>query len=216
MDYKAEAEHAYEELVKMIERDWGKEIKSSKDHKVYRMKSELFNGYAYKCEYTVEMSLSDYLALVSPKCFGGYIEDVDSIVKAVQCLLEVSDDIKILKSVSNSLAMGLISSREFIDILYIKRFADNENKVAFVVCEAKYDAPVDPKIVRSKHYPSGSLINVIEQGGKKILEIKQIEHLDFSGKVPTSVLDSFVPGELFSRGNTLKKNLKKLEKIRSK
>ncbi|XP_071965682.1 stAR-related lipid transfer protein 5-like [Antedon mediterranea] len=151
-----------------------------------------------------------------PKCLGGHIEDIDSLVKEMECLEEVSDDVKVVRTVTTSMAMGLISSRELIDLVYIKRFPDNDKKAAVVVKGVDHDLPVAPKLVRGKHFVTGLIMEVVKLGDKDVLEIKHIEELDFSGNVPSKVIESFIPSELMGRGSTLKKNHKKLEKIRAK
>ncbi|XP_071964821.1 stAR-related lipid transfer protein 4-like [Antedon mediterranea] len=220
MDYKAEAERCYSVITDLLgeEKDWGPVFKSSKDHVVHRKESEHFSGYVYKCAYTVEISLDDLLDLTLPRCMGGHIEDVDSMVKEIQCLEQVSEvpQISIIRGVSNPVVMGLISSREFIDICYVKRFEENNNKVAVITSGVEYDVPLTPKLVRAKRYPSGFIVNVVEQGDKQVLEIKQIEQRDFSGSVPSSVVEKFITSELCNQATTYKKSLKKLEKIRNK
>ena len=64
----------------------------------------------------------------------------------------------IVRTVSPSVAMGLIASREFIDLMMLRFLDDGQTAMTVGISVEHKDYPAQSSPVRGKNYPCGSIL----------------------------------------------------------
>ncbi|KAG8575505.1 hypothetical protein GDO81_009580 [Engystomops pustulosus] len=154
MDYTETARAAADTLLSYSkEQDGWRLCKKSGDVAVYWRPSTEFTGNLYKGEGLVAAKPELVWECLKPEPDGLRVK-WDSNVQDFQLLDTVTDDTTICRTVTPSAAMGIISPRDFVDVVMIKRYEDgsitsNATNVEHPSC------PPQRHFVRGFNHPCG-------------------------------------------------------------
>ncbi|KAG9489254.1 hypothetical protein GDO78_005316 [Eleutherodactylus coqui] len=154
MDYTGAAEAAADTLLSYRKDEAGwKLCRKTGEVAVYWRPSTEFTGNLYKGEGLVEAKPEHVWECLKPEP-GGLRVTWDNNVQDFQLLEAVRDDISICRTVTPSAAMGIISPRDFVDVVMIKRYEDgsitsNATNVEHPSC------PPQRYFVRGFNHPCG-------------------------------------------------------------
>ncbi|KAH9518337.1 StAR- lipid transfer protein 5 [Bulinus truncatus] len=117
----------------------------------------------------------------------------DKDIRKVNLLKQVNPDITIIRSLTNSAAMGLISPRDFVDIILTIKTDDcistNGRSIEYDEC------PHDKDYVRGWNYPCGMMcINIPEKPGST--RLMTFIQPDIKGSIPKTLMDSALPASM--------------------
>ncbi|KAK3562506.1 hypothetical protein QTP86_034771 [Hemibagrus guttatus] len=133
----------------------------------------------------------------------------DNNVKKFELLEQVSTDITVCRTVTPSAAMGVISPRDFVDVILVKQYEDgtitsNATHVSHPTC------PPQPGYVRGFNHPCGCIcVPVPGEAGKT--QLISFFQTDLGGLLPRSVVDSFFPSSMTEFYTNLTKAVKSLK-----
>jgi len=130
----------------------------------------------------------------------------DKDVRELTILKSVDTNIWILHTLTNSAAMGLISPRDFVDVL-VKEARDD----VIITCGMSVhypDCESTPKYVRGWNYPCGNICADVpgKPGHTRVLNFIQP---DIKGMLPRSLVDGAIPASIVAFFNNLRDILKK-------
>ncbi|XP_077995284.1 stAR-related lipid transfer protein 5-like [Glandiceps talaboti] len=187
--------------------DW-KHYKTKNGVKMsYRKSLEMYDGYIYKCEYILDASLervSDFsLDRTKQLQWNTGVNQLD--------LIETVDEhTDIVRSVSPTYMMGMISPREFIDLIGVRELPDSDRVILFFVSVEHPKCSAVPKgMVRGIDHPSGSFLSSVEGDHMKT---KVISFIQFDYKLSSKTLsDQTSPMGIFDYIRDLKRGLKTMK-----
>ncbi|XP_036061115.1 stAR-related lipid transfer protein 6 [Onychomys torridus] len=192
MEFKAIAQQTAEEILAYSQdiSDW-KVVKSSKKITVSKKTSKKFHGNLYRVEGIIPLStakLSSFLYQPENRIKW------DKLLKSYNVLHKIDSDTFICHTITNSFAMGSISPRDFIDVVYVKHYEGNVD----IICAHSVDFPGYPptsRYVRGYNYPSGYICSPLKENPaySKLVVFVQI---DMRGKWLTSIIEKAMPSNL--------------------
>ncbi|XP_033097014.1 stAR-related lipid transfer protein 5-like isoform X2 [Anneissia japonica] len=193
VDYTAESNDVSERVWKLYKSTEWKEAKVSKEVKVSYKKSTEFDGHAYRAECTIEAPPEKIINFLLP-CPKGQRGKWDKSVKESSIVENINEDLLVSRTATHSAAMGLISSREFCDLILIKKYAGgilstNSKSISHSDC------PPRDGCVRGFNHPGGTFCIPQSDGSTKVVNIVQTE---LGGMLPTSLVESAVPSSLIN------------------
>ncbi|XP_002735413.1 stAR-related lipid transfer protein 6-like [Saccoglossus kowalevskii] len=168
--------------------DW-KPYKSSKHAQVFTKPSPDFNGTLHKTTYNIEASPEKCLDLIYDNAKHAKF---DRSIKDQTTLKQIGDGMNIVRSLTPSMMAGLISSRDFIDLICFKRIPEKNVIVVYYVSVEHPDYPETKGAVRGVTYPSAVFLYNVDGNPNKTrgVNITQFEgHLS-----PKSLVEKFIPG----------------------
>ncbi|XP_070541753.1 stAR-related lipid transfer protein 5-like isoform X2 [Ptychodera flava] len=194
MDYRAEAEKAGEKLMGYYkDTDW-KVSKVSKEVTVSHKKSAEFDGHIYKAECVLDGTPDEIVKYVIPTPLG-VREKWDKTIKSSEVLESSEKDFFVVHSQTHSSAMGVISSRDFIDAVLINHL-DEDNIVCTnsVSVEHPQCPPVDD-VVRAFNHPGGTFCVPVkgEENKTKVINFLQS---DLKGMLPRTLVETALPNTM--------------------
>ncbi|CAC5408842.1 unnamed protein product [Mytilus coruscus] len=208
-DYHDKASKVAEELQQYLNNadkyKW-EVAKETKDFKISCVKSEYFSGHLYKGE-------AEYN--VPPKTVFEYVEPLpegprmkwDKNMKKIEVLKWLDKDLRINRACTSSACMGLISPRDFVDLIVTKE-TDTYLSTNAISCECE-EFPEVKKFVRGWNYPCGVVVLKYSHNPNKCKLVSLIQP-DIKGMVPKNLTDAAIPGsmaEFFTNlGNSLKED----------
>ncbi|CAM4518699.1 unnamed protein product [Leuciscus chuanchicus] len=209
MDYMHTARSVEDRLLsyKKDESGW-KTCKKTNDVVVCWRPSCEFAGYVYKGEGIVNGSPEKVWDCLKPEINGLRVK-WDSNIKKFELLEQVSADVLICRTVTPSAAMGIISPRDFVDVISIKCYEDgtvssNATNVSHPNC------PPQPGYVRGFNHPCGCFcVPVPGEPGKT--QLFSFFQTDLGGLLPRSVVDSFFPTSMVEFYSNLTKAVKSMK-----
>ncbi|XP_055478785.1 stAR-related lipid transfer protein 6 isoform X1 [Psammomys obesus] len=194
MDYKTIAQRTAEELLAYSQDISGWQVvKISKKVTVSSKTSRLFLGNLYRIEGIIPEStakLSDFLYQPENRVTW------DKSLKRYNVIHKIDSDTFVCHTITHSFAMGSISSRDFIDLVYIKHYEGNMD----IICTSSVDFPGYPPTshyVRGYNHPSGCVCSPLKENPaySKLMVFVQTE---MKGKVPLSIIEKSMPSNLVS------------------
>lgn len=211
-DYRAKATQVADELQEYInntEKYKWEVCKETKDYKISCVQSKYFSGHLYKCE-------AEYN--VPPKTVFQYVEPLpdgprprwDKNMKKIEVLKWLDKDLRINRACTASACMGLISPRDFVDLI-ITRETDTYYSTNAVSCECP-EYPEEKKYVRGWNYPCGVVVIKYPQNPNKCKLVSLIQP-DIKGMVPKNLTDAAIPGSMTEFFNCLSAALKEDGKV---
>lgn len=209
MDYEHKAKFAAECLMSYRRDQSGwKVCKKSNDVVVSWRPSSEYPGNVYKGEGVVNGSLQKVWECLKPVPNGLRVK-WDSNVKKFELLEQITEDMSIYRTVTPSAAMGIISPRDFVDVILVKHYEDgaiasNATNVIHPAC------PPQSGFVRAFNHPCGCLCVPICGELNKTLVFSFFQ-TDLGGLLPRSVVDSFFPSSMAEFYNNLTKAVKSLK-----
>ncbi|XP_030620946.1 stAR-related lipid transfer protein 5 [Chanos chanos] len=209
MDYEQIANNVADKLVSYSKDESGwKTCKKTNEVVVYWRPSSEFPGNLYKGEGIVNGSPDKVWECLKPDPHGLRVK-WDSNVKKFELLEHVTKDITVCRTVTPSAAMGIISPRDFVDVILVKRYEDgtitsNATNVSHPNC------PPHSGYVRGFNHPCGCFcIPVPGEPGKT--QLRSFFQTDLGGFLPRSVVDSFFPSSMSEFYVNLAKAVKALK-----
>lgn len=205
MDYRAKGEQVAQTLQNYCnsEDSW-KPVKEGKNFKILYRKSSEFDGYIYK-------GIAEFNA--KPRVVFDYVEPLpdgqrlkwDKTMKSIEILKQIDSDLRINRACTHSAAMGLISPRDFVDLIQIKETDEyiSTNAVS-IECD---EFPPEKKFVRGWNYCCGIVVFKISNDPNKCKLVSLIQP-DIKGMLPKSLVDSTIPSSMTDFFTQLTKALK--------
>ncbi|XP_005074667.2 stAR-related lipid transfer protein 6 isoform X2 [Mesocricetus auratus] len=194
MDYKAIAQQTAEEVLAYAQDISGwKVVKSSKKITVSSKTSRIFLGNLYRIEGIIPEStakLSNFLYQPENRVTW------DKSLKGYNVVHKIDSDTFICHTITQSFAMGSISPRDFVDVVYIKHYEGNID----IVCTKSVDFPGYPPsshYIRGYNHPSGYVCSPLRENPaySKLVMFVQTE---MKGKLPPSIIEKSMPSNLLS------------------
>uniref|UniRef100_A0AAY4BF28 START domain-containing protein n=1 Tax=Denticeps clupeoides TaxID=299321 RepID=A0AAY4BF28_9TELE len=207
MEYKETANTVADHLLSYSKDQAGwKVCKKTNEVAVYYRPSCEFPGNVYKGEGTINASPEKVWECLKPEP-GGLRVKWDNNVKKFELLEQVTEDVTVCRTVTPSAAMGIISPRDFVDVILVKQYEDgtitsNATHVGHAGC------PPQSGYVRGFNHPCGCFSGRGEPGKTQLLTFFQT---DLGGFLPRSVVDSFFPSSMVEFYGNLTKTLKSLK-----
>ncbi|KAK3533921.1 hypothetical protein QTP70_034910, partial [Hemibagrus guttatus] len=209
MDYEEKANSVADRLLSYRKDESGWKIcKKTNDLVVSWRPSSEFPGNVYKGEGIVNGSPQKVWECLKPDPNGLRLK-WDNNVKKFELLEQVSTDITVCRTVTPSAAMGVISPRDFVDVILVKQYEDgtitsNATHVSHPTC------PPQPGYVRGFNHPCGCIcVPVPGEAGKT--QLISFFQTDLGGLLPRSVVDSFFPSSMTEFYTNLTKAVKSLK-----
>ncbi|XP_064607736.1 stAR-related lipid transfer protein 5-like [Liolophura sinensis] len=212
MDYQNEAAKTVEKMTsyRAENSDEWKTAKKHKDVTVFVRPSKEFGGSQYKVEGIVNAPPETVFEYVDPKPGDSKRMKWDKNVKNIEAIEELGDDMRIIRVVTSSALMGVISSRDFIDVVKTVKNDDFISTNAVSIEHPK--GAVDSKYVRGWNYPSCLTCMRIPGEPNKTRMVNFLQP-DLSGMLPRSIVESAMPGSQVEFFENLRNCLKEDGKL---
>ncbi|XP_074196059.1 stAR-related lipid transfer protein 6 [Rhinolophus sinicus] len=194
MDYKALAQQTAQEILGYNQDTSGwKVVKISKKVTVSSKPSKKFHGNLYRVEGVIPeptCKLSDFLYKPENRVTW------DKALKMYNMVHKVDLDTFICHTITQSFAMGSISPRDFIDLVYFKRYEGNLN----VISSKSVDFPAFPpssNYIRGYNHACGYVCSPLQENPahSKLVMFVQTE---MRGKLSPSIVEATMPSNLVS------------------
>ncbi|XP_005357743.1 stAR-related lipid transfer protein 5 [Microtus ochrogaster] len=168
--------------------------------------SQEFPGNLYRGEGILCGTLEEVWDCIKPVA-GGLREKWDVNVTSFEVVQSITDMLCVSRTSTPSAAMKLISPRDFVDLVLVKKYEDgtvssNATHVEHPSC------PPKPGFVRGFNHPCGCFCEPLpgEPNKTKLVTFFQT---DLSGYLPQSVVDSFFPRSMAEFYPNLQKAVRK-------
>ncbi|XP_008833904.1 stAR-related lipid transfer protein 6 [Nannospalax galili] len=194
MDYKAIAQQTAQEVFSYYQDISGwKVIKSSKKVTVSNKPSKVFPGNLYRIEGIIPEStakLSDFLYQPENRVTW------DKSLKGYNVLHKIDSDTFICRIITQSFAMGSISSRDFIDLVYMKHYEGNVDIISSNSVDFPGYSPTS-NYIRGYNHSCGYVCTPLKENPahSKLVMFVQTE---MKGKLPSSIVEKSMPSNLVS------------------
>ncbi|XP_007905314.1 stAR-related lipid transfer protein 5 [Callorhinchus milii] len=206
MNYKEEANKVAEKLLGYRRDQSGWTLcKKTNDVSVFWRPSTEFAGNLYKGEGIVKSSPERVWECLKPDPDGLRVK-WDKNVKAFEVIEIIDNAISVCRTITPSAAVGLISPRDFVDVIFSKKYEDGTASSNAVHVEHP-GCPPKPHFVRGFNHPCGCCCVPIpgEPGKTHLITFFQT---DLGGYLPQSVVESFFPSSMAEFYSNLTKVLK--------
>ncbi|XP_033750450.1 stAR-related lipid transfer protein 5-like isoform X2 [Pecten maximus] len=202
--YRQKAEKVADTLLQYYKDSEGWEVAKSTTHfKISFKKSPEFSGYLYKGEAVYNAKPRVVFDYVEPLP-DGHRAKWDKNMKKIEIVKQIDKDLRVNRACTNSACMGLISPRDFVDLILSKEtdeyFSTNAISIENELEEQK-------KYVRGWNYQCGILVIKLPSEPNKCKLISLIQP-DIKGLVPASLKDAAIPGSMIEFFNQLRDALK--------
>ncbi|XP_032278801.1 stAR-related lipid transfer protein 6 [Phoca vitulina] len=194
MDYKALAQETAQEVLEYSQDTSGwKVVKTSKKITVSSKASKKFHGNLYRVEGIIPESitkLSDFL--YKPENRVAW----DKSLKVYNMVHKIDSDTFICHTITQSFAMGSISPRDFIDLVYLKHYEGNMD----IISSNSVDFPAYPassNYIRGYNHACGCICSPLQENPahSKLVMFIQTE---MRGKLSPSIIEAAMPSNLVS------------------
>lgn len=163
--------------------------KKFKDITVYCKKSPEFSGHLYKAEMTVNAPPATVFEYIDPWPDSPRLR-WDSRMKGLETLKKFDKDLRIMRTFTSSACIGLISPRDFVDVIYS---VDNDKFMATCAVSIVYDdCPPMSTYVRGWNHPCGLICCRIPNEPNKTRLVNMIQP-DLGGMVPRGLVEAAMP-----------------------
>ncbi|XP_066567062.1 stAR-related lipid transfer protein 6 [Amia ocellicauda] len=177
--------------------------KNSKDVVVSWKPSSEYGGNMYRGEGIIEDTPENIIPFM-------YLPEHrmhwDKALKSYTLLERIDEDTAICHTVTHSYGMGLISSRDFVDLVRVKRYeggivTTNSMSVDYPEC------PPSPSHIRGHNNPCGYVCSPLPQspGHSKLVVFIQP---DLGGRLPRSLVESALPNNIINLINDTRAGIK--------
>jgi len=189
------------------ESDGWTKVKENSECLIVSRPSEDFSGLIYKSTGVISAAPDQVFRLLMPEHDQPGRSKWDSTIVSSVILEQISPDTHIRLTKTSPVLMGLISAREFIDLIKVIR----QPHRLFTVSVSPADHPLAPMskgFVRGTNYPSGLFCYSVDGKPNETMLVQYI-HSDPGGLIPQSLLDTATPQVLTNSYKQLKSALKK-------
>ncbi|XP_006990288.1 stAR-related lipid transfer protein 5 isoform X2 [Peromyscus maniculatus bairdii] len=168
--------------------------------------SEEFPGNLYRGEGILCGTPAEVWDCIKPVA-GGLREKWDDNVTSFEIVQSITDMLCVSRTSTPSAAMKLISPRDFVDLVLVKKYEDgtissNATHVEHPSC------PPKPGFVRGFNHPCGCFCEPLP-GEPNKTNLVTFFQTDLSGYLPQSVVDSFFPRSMAEFYPNLQKAVRK-------
>lgn len=139
----------------------------------------------------------------------------DKSISSFTVLEKISEDLLIARVLTNSVMLGTVSPREFIDMMYTKKtravhLHDDYDEIHWTVAKSLKGSkfPGIKKYVRGMNYGSGYAVAASKSDPQKTY-IEGYLDTDIGGMLPVSIIERALPGQQFDFFEGLVKEAKK-------
>ncbi|XP_012607360.1 stAR-related lipid transfer protein 5 [Microcebus murinus] len=166
-----------------------------------------FPGNLYRGEGILRGTPEEVWDCVKPEA-GGLREKWDENVTSFEIIQTMTDTLFVSRTCTPSTAMKLISPRDFVDLVLVKKYEDGTVSSNAVHVEHP-SWPPTPGFVRGFNHPCGCFCEPLpgEPGKTRLVTFFQS---DLGGYLPRGVVDSFFPRSMAGFYANLQKALKQL------
>lgn len=213
MDFRKVAEEVADRLQRYYKTAEGwTSAKKSKNFEISYRQSEEFSGHLYKGEAIYNCP---------PKTVSDYVEPLpdgprakwDSNMKKIEILKWIEKpDLRINHACTASAMLGLISPRDFVDLILVR-----ETEECFSTNAISIEYPECPEVkdhVRGWNWSCGMICVKYPDEPNKCKLVSLIQP-DIKGMLPKNVVESAIPGSMVEFFTKLEEALKKDGKISS-
>ncbi|XP_026366361.1 stAR-related lipid transfer protein 5 isoform X1 [Ursus arctos] len=166
-----------------------------------------FPGNLYRGEGIVHAAPEKVWACVKP--LAGTLRDKwDENVSSFEIIESLTDMLCVSRTASPPAAMKLISPRDFVDLVLVKKYEDGSLSSSAVHVEHPL-CPPEPGFVRGFNHPCGCFCEPLP-GEPDKTNLVTFFQTDLSGYLPRSVVDSFFPRSMAGFYANLEKAVKTL------
>uniref|UniRef100_A0A8C9BJ13 StAR related lipid transfer domain containing 6 n=1 Tax=Phocoena sinus TaxID=42100 RepID=A0A8C9BJ13_PHOSS len=194
MDYKALAQQTAQEILGYYQDTSGRKVvKTSKKITVSSKTSKKFHGNLYRVEGIIPEStskLSDFLYKPENRVTW------DKSLKMYSMVQKIDLDTFICHTITQSFAVGSISPRDFIDLVYLKHCEGNMD----IISSTSVDFPAYPpssNYIRGCNHACGYMCSPLQENPaySKLVMFVQTE---MRGKLAPSIIEATMPSNLVS------------------
>lgn len=204
MDYLQIADEVAQKIWSYNQDDSGwKLAKNSKNVTVSWKPSNEYAGNLYRGEGIIEDTPEKIIPFMY---LPEYRNKWDTAVKSYTFLERIDQDTVISHTITHSYGLGLISSRDFVDLINVKRYeggivTTNSASVDYL------KRPPSPSHVRGHNNPCGYICSPLPEtpGHSKLVVFIQP---DLGGMLPRSVVESAIPNNIVNLINDTRTGIK--------
>ncbi|XP_041463931.1 stAR-related lipid transfer protein 5-like [Lytechinus variegatus] len=182
-----------------------------KEVKVMYKKSSEFEGHVYRAECTLDATPEKIIQYILPTSEHQLPKGLrgiwDKNVKASKVIERINDHLIIARSATYKAAMGLIASRDFVDLITVRNYENRGILATSSRSVERKDIPPKDDCVRGINYHGGTFCALIEGESNKS-HVVNIVQSDLCGKLPQSLVESALPNNLIEFFVDLDKALK--------
>nr|XP_039261039.1 stAR-related lipid transfer protein 5-like [Styela clava] len=163
-------------------------------------KSPHFNGHLYKFECVIDAPDDAIYDVMRPPLIREERLRWDNSVKDFQCIRNISDEMMIGIFITHSAGMGMISSREFLDLYYFKKHIPSDDaefdRISWILAGniEVAERPITSKYVRAHNHPTGYAVRRYKNNPNKSNLCLYI-NVDIGGMIPRSLIERFLPSQ---------------------
>ncbi|XP_049650254.1 stAR-related lipid transfer protein 6 [Accipiter gentilis] len=207
MDYKKIADEVSEKILSYNQDTSGwRVIKISKNVTVSSKPSKEYAGNIYRGEGIIKEVPSKIIPFMY---LPEYRNKWDKALQSYKLLERIDQDTGIYHSVTHSYGMGLISSRDFVDLLHVKPYpgdilTTNSVSVEYSSC------PPTPSCVRGYNNPCGYVCSPLPENPEHSKLVVFIQP-ELGGMLPSSVVETALPTTLINLITETRAGLKGLK-----
>ncbi|XP_077870626.1 stAR-related lipid transfer protein 5-like [Saccoglossus kowalevskii] len=199
-DYRALADIALEKVLSYASDGSGWIFHKNTDGiKLYYRPSPEFNGILYKTDFIFNASPKNVYDFTRDM---GLLQKLNNNIEETQ-ILEMMDDMAVTRFVLASQLMGLVSPREFINVVSWKEIPEQNAYTVYNNNVEHASYPIVPEFVRGTTYPSGRLLYPVE-GEPNKCRVIGFSQSDIKLS-PQTLVDKFAPGMIIGH---IKKTMK--------
>ncbi|XP_022333397.2 stAR-related lipid transfer protein 5-like isoform X2 [Crassostrea virginica] len=211
MDFRKIAEEVADRLQRYYKQtDGWTTSKKSKNFEISYRQSEEFSGHLYKGEAIFNCSPRTVFDYVEPLPDGPRAK-WDTNMKKIEILKWIEKpDLRINRACTASAMLGLISPRDFVDLILVRETDECLSTNACSVELAEF--PEEKKFVRGWNYSCGVLVIKYPSDPNKCKLVSLIQP-DIKGMLPKNVVEAAVPGSMVEFFTKLEDALKKDGKL---
>ncbi|XP_008851609.1 stAR-related lipid transfer protein 5 [Nannospalax galili] len=165
-----------------------------------------FPGNLYRGEGILCGTLEEVWDCVKPVA-GGLREKWDENVTSFEVVQSLTDTLFVSRTSTPSAAMKLISPRDFVDLVLVKKYEDGTISSNATHMEHP-SCPPKPGFVRGFNHPCGCFCEPLP-GEPNKTNLVTFFQTDLSGYLPQSVVDSFFPRSMAGFYANLQKAVRK-------
>lgn len=206
MDYKKIADDVSQKILSYSQDTSGwKVIKRTKDVTVSWKSSNEYSGNIYRGEGIIEEIPEKVIPFMY---LAKYRSKWDKALKSYSILEEINEDTVICHSISHSYGMGIISSREFVDLVHVRRYDGGvvtTNSIS-VECDK---CPVTSSHVRGFNNPCGYVCSPLPENPAHSRLVVFIQP-DLGGLLPRALVETALPNNVIGLISDASEGIKKL------
>ncbi|XP_075703707.1 LOW QUALITY PROTEIN: stAR-related lipid transfer protein 6 [Rhinoderma darwinii] len=203
IDYKKIADEVSQKILSYSQdtSEW-KVAKPTKNVTVSWKPSKEYSGNIYRGEGIIEEIPEKVIPFMY---LAKYRSKWDKALKSYSILEDIDEDTVICHSIAHGYGMGIISSREFVDLVHVRRY--DGGIVTTNSISVEYDkCPVTSSRLRGYNNPCGYVCSPPENPAHSRL-VAYIQP-DLGGLLPRAIVESALPGNIVGLINDVREGIK--------